>query len=128
MPDTDSPYISPCCVPDFAAWLVNIARCYGLYEKRVPEHIQRPGVLWQVVVNHFAKLLLLRTDLRPFVDSEKNPLLQPKHVAHAVGSIYTCVLVRLCVPGCIFFFTSKLMPVENSFHRLEAIWQISAVR
>lgn len=127
MLDMDSLYISPWCVPHFAAQLVNITRCYGLCEMRVPEHIQRPQALWQVVINHFAKLLLLRTDLWLYVDSGKNPRLQPRHVVHAVGSIYTCALVRLCVPVCIYFFTSKLMSVENSFHGLEAIWQISVV-
>lgn len=71
---------------------------------KAPQHIQRPRVLWQVAVNHFAKLLLLRIDLWLFVDSAKNPPLQPRHVVHAVGTIYTCALVWLCVPVCIYFF------------------------
>lgn len=96
--------ISPRCVPHFVAWLFDITLCYGLCEMRAPEHIQRPQVLWQVAVNHFAKLLLLRTDLWLLVDSAKNLLLQPRHVVHAVGSIYTCALVGLCVPVCIYFF------------------------
>lgn len=100
----DSPYTSPRCFSPFVAWLVNITLCYGLYEIRTPEHIQRPRVLWQVAVNHFGKLLLLRTDLWLFVDSAKNPLPQPRHIVHAVGSIYTCALVWLCVPVCIYFF------------------------
>lgn len=96
--------ISPRCVPHFVAWLFDITLCYGLCEMRAPEHIQRPQVLWQVAVNHFAKLLLLRTDLWLLVDSAKNLLLQPRHVVHAVGSIYTCALVgAVCASLHLFF-------------------------